>query len=393
MQFPLQGFPFDDYPSRTNVRSYLDDLASRHPEFADQLKEPPWSEDFVSPSFRPPKSSVPSETDRGSVSGENSHGRNPNLNHFGLRNTVPLGQNANQEEQRRQRSMSAPPDGRAADKPRRFVSKCEIPIMHDPEELAKPPAGPPPPEQPKQGNAPNVRLIPIQVEGRDEPIINADVDSSANFPSDKFQVPFEGRLPRDFGSYQRHSPRFAHKERAPPTQQQPQPEPVPTAYPMPMPAPADETDSKPAEPPPEPVPAKDPLSKVESIQKEVEELKHQVEAFDGRSRSDKQFLMLDELLTRKLISLDDIDTEGKEDVRQARKDTIRSIQRCISLLESRIPAVGSSEGRDENSGVLVPVGSMEVDTIKDNSVDPKTETSRNNSQQDIASGSDQGKVA
>lgn len=57
--------------------------------------------------------------------------------------------------------------------------------------------------------------------------------------------------------------------------------------------------------------------------------------YSGNSK-DKNYLYLDEMLTRELIKLDDIDTDGKENIRQARKEAIRSIQRAISLLESKV---------------------------------------------------------
>jgi hypothetical protein len=73
------------------------------------------------------------------------------------------------------------------------------------------------------------------------------------------------------------------------------------------------------------------------VQKDVEELKAQVSKYSGNSRKDKEYIYLDEMLTRNLLKLDDIDTEGKEDVRQVRKDAIRTIQRCISCLEGKAP--------------------------------------------------------
>lgn len=59
-----------------------------------------------------------------------------------------------------------------------------------------------------------------------------------------------------------------------------------------------------------------------------------VENFTGK-KNDKQYLYLDEMLTRNLIKLDNIETEGKENIRQARKEAIRCIQKCIAVLESK----------------------------------------------------------
>lgn len=83
------------------------------------------------------------------------------------------------------------------------------------------------------------------------------------------------------------------------------------------------------------------------VQKEVDALTEQVKQFTGNSRQDKQYMFLDEMLTRELIKLDDIDTEGKENVRQARKQAIKSIQESISLLESKAPLPGQQTEESE----------------------------------------------
>ncbi|KAK6643023.1 hypothetical protein RUM43_004526 [Polyplax serrata] len=457
----MSGFPFVDDRKRTDIRSYLDEIAARYPEFADQLREPPWDEDFNGTSLGrqargpyPERGRNEEPQAAGSSQQPSSEVKEPTqtLTNFGLRNTVPLGPGAVVEGERNQRSMSAPPDNRTTEKPKKFVTKCEIPIMHDPtqdtsnvqaETVGK---GPQENAQQKGNNAPNVRVIPIQVEGREVPLVNTNIDTSANFGPEHFRdSAFEGRLPRDFGAYQRHSPRFTHKERAstPPNQQyaqhfqqyvppqqhfsthfssMPQQQFVPTQqqqqpqqqyqYPpkqqqhhqqqqqqqhhqqqqqqqqqhnaqVPTPNRAGQGDEVDSKPPPQakPEPIKDPIEKVQVIQKEVEELMKQVESFKGNSRSDKQYLMLDELLTRQLLLLDNIDTEGKENIRQARKDTIRSIQRCISTLENKVPLQETNENSNEREGETMTsseVGdapqAMEVDESKEKSPVVKSES-------------------
>lgn len=73
------------------------------------------------------------------------------------------------------------------------------------------------------------------------------------------------------------------------------------------------------------------------MQKDVDDLAEQVRRYVGGSRQDKEYMYLDEMLTRELIKLDDIETEGRENVRQARKNAIKSIQDTISLLETKAP--------------------------------------------------------
>ena len=70
------------------------------------------------------------------------------------------------------------------------------------------------------------------------------------------------------------------------------------------------------------------------IQKNVLNLINDVERFRG-DKNDKTYLYLDEMLTRNLLCLDNIDTEGKENIRKARKEAIKCIQSCINLLEKK----------------------------------------------------------
>lgn len=67
------------------------------------------------------------------------------------------------------------------------------------------------------------------------------------------------------------------------------------------------------------------------------ELMSYVENFRG-TRKDREYLYLDEMLTRNLIKLDNVETEGKENIRLARKEAIKCIQTCISNLEARAQA-------------------------------------------------------
>ena len=75
----------------------------------------------------------------------------------------------------------------------------------------------------------------------------------------------------------------------------------------------------------------------------MDNLAEQVRRYVGGSRQDKEYIYLDEMLTRELLKLDDIETEGRENVRQARKNTIKSIQDTISLLETKAPLAAQQE--------------------------------------------------
>lgn len=76
------------------------------------------------------------------------------------------------------------------------------------------------------------------------------------------------------------------------------------------------------------------LTKLDTIRQEVEKLGERIQNFKG-SRSDKEYLYLDDMLTKKLIALDGIDTAGREEIRQLRKDSISFVNRCLSRLDEK----------------------------------------------------------
>jgi len=78
-------------------------------------------------------------------------------------------------------------------------------------------------------------------------------------------------------------------------------------------------------------------AKLRKIESEVAELLQRVEKFSGGKR-DKEYLFLDDLLTQKLCLLDSIESDGREDIRKMRKDSIKNITRCLSILDRRATA-------------------------------------------------------
>merc|ERR1712018_1059334 len=75
-------------------------------------------------------------------------------------------------------------------------------------------------------------------------------------------------------------------------------------------------------------------------------LSARIEAFKG-SKKDKEYLYLDEMLTRHMLSLDCIEANGRDDIRQLRRETIKSINRCLSTLDSNSNNTTPSEGAGE----------------------------------------------
>jgi len=302
------------------------------------------------------------------------------------------------EDERGQRSMSAPPESwqqQAQDQQlpqsgqgQRFVSRVDITPQHNQQQQRA--------QSPKPAS--NVRHIPIFVEGRDVPVMPKVATDDA--PSSNFQHHHHQRQPSPPSHFDRSSPpahhfhrpshfneRFARQQWPPshfqdafykpagfeqpmrrqqPQQpqyyyqqpqyhhqqyQQPQQQQQQSQYHEQQQTPPQhqqdqqqqqEQEQEMPKPKPPPLP-KDPLEKVAQVQKEVDDLAEQVRRYVGGSRQDKEYIYLDEMLTRELIKLDDIETEGRENVRQARKNAIKSIQDTISLLETKAPIANQQE--------------------------------------------------
>lgn len=98
------------------------------------------------------------------------------------------------------------------------------------------------------------------------------------------------------------------------------------------------------------VPAKqkaieDSIAKIQKIQQSVMDLMARVELFDGSNN--KEYLYLDEMLTQNLLKLDNIDAEGKENIKNARREAIKCINHLISLLE--VKKEGSTQKNNSDS--------------------------------------------
>lgn len=113
-----------------------------------------------------------------------------------------------------------------------------------------------------------------------------------------------------------------------PQQHQPPPPKSPQQQPPPQ------REQTPPQPKTQQPSSNDPITQILSIQTDVLNLMTDVENFTG-TKKDKRYLFLDEMLTRNLIKLDNIETDGKENIRQARKEAIKCIQKCIAVLEAK----------------------------------------------------------
>ena len=480
----FQGFNFDDdgFGRRGDFRAHLDDLASRHPEFADHLLGTSWGDIPFHGSLRnrrrgsssgnnyqdeDTKSQASGSSAASGASAVSSHGepessrqhfqeaQEPKRNYipkYGLRNTVDIGQHRMNMENpekvnRNQRSMSAPPENRQqpqkTDQPQRFVSRVEITPQQQqqqqqqqaqqqeqPQREKSPGPQPQQTQQQKTQQQTNVRHIPIFVEGRDEPVIPKNVDD-VPFPGQspppphfqnppQYQHPPQYQTPPTFHRPSHFNERFGRQNWHPqfqesffdqpqwereglerpfkrewpqresqhqkqpqqqqnqkyqqqqqhPNQQQKHPQyqqqhPQNQQQNHPHHQPQNQQQKQePEAPKPKPTLPKDPLERVALVQKEVDSLTEQVKNYKGDSRKDKAYIYLDEMLTRELIKLDDIETEGKENVRKARRTAIKSIQDSINLLESKVPLPGQLEVKppeSETEESVMPQETMETE--------------------------------
>jgi hypothetical protein len=183
---------------------------------------------------------------------------------------------------------------------------------------------------------PQIRQIPIFVEGRKSPVIAKEVEEPVErgkqFQQD--QAPLKRKLDANGGRASTPQPSNGQSQQK---QQPPQERELPAEQPPPAPQP----------PPPPPKP-KDPMERIQEVKEEVESLSNSVQQYSGKSRTDKEYLFLDEMLTRNLIKLDTIEVEGNDKLRTARKDVIKSIQKAIALLENKVPTAESGDKETHN---------------------------------------------
>ncbi|KAL1494344.1 hypothetical protein ABEB36_009957 [Hypothenemus hampei] len=314
-------------------------------------------------------------------------------------NTCDLAQHQTPSEEalndRGQRSMSAPPENK------RFTSSVNIPM-----------GGPQDNEGPKASTSSSSgsteRVIPIHVEGRDVPVVPKNFTPTQSqqqqqspqperiftdgprsqpetifghrpdaftrfvhrdphrFPGNDWHS-FGSSFPEEeFGFGRSESPSRFTKPHQQSQQSQKQPQspkqqPQPPQPPQPQTPPTQETPQQQPTPPPQKQPPS-PIEQIQVIQKDVSTLLRQVEAFNGAPK-DKNYLYLDEMLTRNLLKLDNIDTQGQDSIRSARKEAIKCIEKAISLLEAKA-AANVAKPDEEKMEVVEPAVATEENPEK-----------------------------
>ena len=89
-----------------------------------------------------------------------------------------------------------------------------------------------------------------------------------------------------------------------------------------------------------------PLEIVQQINREADELQENVNQFVG-TKTDKRYRYLEEMLTRLLLKLDSIESDGKEEIRTIRRQAVKTVQASIDHLELRaMSSEVPSDGQD-----------------------------------------------
>ena len=77
------------------------------------------------------------------------------------------------------------------------------------------------------------------------------------------------------------------------------------------------------------------IVKLYKINADICDLENQIVMMNGNKES-KEYCALDENLTNKFLAVDGIDSEGNDDIRQKRKETIDRINQLVKILESKV---------------------------------------------------------
>lgn len=92
---------------------------------------------------------------------------------------------------------------------------------------------------------------------------------------------------------------------------------------------------EPAPPAPQPLSSENPgLARVQEVLVRVHLLQEDVDEFVGK-KTDKSYRCLEELLTKELLVLDSVETNGQDAVRSARKEAVQKIQAILDRLENK----------------------------------------------------------
>ena len=147
---------------------------------------------------------------------------------------------------------------------------------------------------------------------------------------------FSAAVPQSAQQHQVPRPEPQPDYHAEPQLRQPSPVPPQHRQPSPVPPQHQQQPQHQATPPPQPAAPQSAEEKayeiINNVVREVKALEDQVNSFQG-TKKDKQYKYLEEMMTRSLIKTDSVEAGSNDEVRQARKQTVRMIEAAINLLE------------------------------------------------------------
>jgi len=117
------------------------------------------------------------------------------------------------------------------------------------------------------------------------------------------------------------------------------------------------------------------LEVIEQVLLEAARLKEEVAVYTG-GRKEKLYLRLEELLTRLMLKLDRVESEGRDDIRNARREAVHTIQSVLELLESRTSETSAKgEPPSAESGKVPENSSSDTMIASDSASETNVETS------------------
>ncbi|GFS65812.1 hypothetical protein NPIL_617391 [Nephila pilipes] len=120
------------------------------------------------------------------------------------------------------------------------------------------------------------------------------------------------------------------------------------------------------------------LKKIEKIIEKLEGYHADVENFSGTDK-DKQYRYLDEMLTRCMLELDEIDTMGLDSIRLSRKGAVKKVQSSIDLLESKV--VRETEAKSFKESMEIEPENVATTMILNEGTPKEAETTSNGQEQ------------
>ena len=143
----------------------------------------------------------------------------------------------------------------------------------------------------------------------------------------------------------------------------------------PAPTPPPERTPPPQQQQPPPLKPKTPeeraLEIINGVMNEVRELEQTIENYKGTQKH-REYKFLEEMLTRSLLKLDSVETDGKDNIRQARKNAVKMIQAALDLLELKAHA-NEQQTPDEASGASCDPSAEPMDSTNNNQSDNNVE--------------------